>query len=148
MELKSNFAAQDLCYNHPSYCHEILASILRAVGIFTVPIFEDPGWLNVTVFAYTVAEPGTYLLAACFPTYRSLFSYLKSERLRSTLDATKSFTTRSQKYGNITRNPGDSGKGYMKQVDDSRDTNNLVEEESSRWQNFLRIILKLPPHMK
>ncbi|KAF7949127.1 hypothetical protein EAE96_008296 [Botrytis aclada] len=108
----------------------ILASILRTIGFFTVPIFEDPGWLNVTVFAYTVAEPGTYFLAACFPTYRSLFSYLKSKRLRSTFDATKSFATRSKKYGNITRNLGDSGKGYIKHVDDSRDTSNLVEEES------------------
>ncbi|KAF4632946.1 hypothetical protein G7Y89_g5178 [Cudoniella acicularis] len=102
----------------------IITSILRTIGFFTIPLFKDPTWLNVTVFAYSIAEPGTYFLAACFPTYRPLIWYVRSERLLST-----SYWLRSKKYGDITRS-GDSGQGYTKQTEQSKGTKRVVHEES------------------
>ncbi|TVY82375.1 hypothetical protein LSUE1_G004903 [Lachnellula suecica] len=106
----------------------IIASILRTVGFFTIHIFQDPTWLNVTVFAYSIAEPGTYFLAACFPTYRPLISYIGSERFLSTFNT--SYWRGSKKYGNITRSGEDSEQGDTRGAGQSKDSRDVVHVES------------------
>jgi hypothetical protein len=38
--------------------------------------FSDPHWISNVILSWTVVEPGTYHLAACFVTLRPLFGWL------------------------------------------------------------------------
>jgi hypothetical protein len=69
------------------------------VGFFKADIFSDPCWLGADLMAYSVAEPGTYFLAACFPTYRPLVAFVKNESFLSTFSSR--YRLSSKKYGNI-----------------------------------------------
>lgn len=51
------------------------------IGFIEADMFKDPAWFATNLIAYTIAEPGMYFLAACFPAYRPLFRYLKGCRL-------------------------------------------------------------------
>jgi len=101
----------------------IIASILRTIAFFTVPLFADPTWDNVTVFAYSIAEPGTYFLAACFPTYRPLIKYFGSERFRTTFNTR--YWLRSKKYEDSARNGDDS-----EPTENSEGTTSAFHEDS------------------
>lgn len=100
---------------------------MRTIGFFTIPIFSDPTWLNINLYAYTIAEPGTYFLAACFPTYRPLIRYVKSERFRSTFRT--GYWMGSKKYGNITTNGEESTQGNSKQTEQTKGSD-IVHEAS------------------
>lgn len=51
------------------------------VGFIESDMFKDPAWFATNLIAYTIAEPGMYFLAACFPAYRPLFRYVKNCQL-------------------------------------------------------------------
>ena len=54
-----------------------LAAGIARFYIFSQPdAFADVTWNSVELNIWTIVEPGMYLMAACFPTYRPLFSYL------------------------------------------------------------------------
>ncbi|CAG8952790.1 hypothetical protein HYFRA_00009035 [Hymenoscyphus fraxineus] len=91
----------------------IITSILRTVGFFIVKPFEDPAWILVNLLAYSIAEPGTYFLAACFPTYRPLIAYIKGGRIRSAFSAR--YWTGSKRYRNHTKIGGENHDGKSKE---------------------------------
>ncbi|KAF2642483.1 hypothetical protein P280DRAFT_356199, partial [Massarina eburnea CBS 473.64] len=50
-----------------------IVSILRTVIFFQEnKLFSDPLWYKVNLMVYSIAEDGTYFLAACFSTYKVL----------------------------------------------------------------------------
>ncbi|KAF2688375.1 hypothetical protein K458DRAFT_427969 [Lentithecium fluviatile CBS 122367] len=65
----------------------IVSSIIRTVGFFeSGKIFSDPRWYTADLNAYSIAETGTYFLAACFSTYKVLGRYFKSRRVTRLMD--------------------------------------------------------------
>jgi hypothetical protein len=67
-------------------CSGIVASIIRTTGFFhDNKIFADPRWETVDLFAYSIAEPGSYFLAACFSSYKVLGNYIKREKIHTLL---------------------------------------------------------------
>lgn len=64
----------------------VVSSVIRTLGLFhTGKIFIDPRWETADVFAYSVAEPGTYSLVAGFLLYKALGRYFKRERIQKLL---------------------------------------------------------------
>ncbi|CAG8976539.1 hypothetical protein HYALB_00011016 [Hymenoscyphus albidus] len=114
MESKSDCATEGVHNPHYFDGNGIITSISRTVGFFIVRPFEDPAWIGVNLLAYTIAEPGTYFLAACFPTYRPLIAYFNGQRFRAAFSAR--YWTGSRKYGNITKNGGENSHGNSKQT--------------------------------
>lgn len=69
----------------------LIASIVRFVIFFHSDAFEDGTWASADLTIWTSLEPGVYLMAACFPTYRPLVSLVFQSILSS------SFLSRSLK---------------------------------------------------
>jgi hypothetical protein len=90
----------------------IVVSILRFVGFFHSQIFADPAWESVNLMCYTLAEPGTYFLAACFPTFRPL---LRSVSTHVSSSVSRVFGSR-QRLGSSS-GPAESG-GYEVDMED------------------------------
>ncbi|TAQ90945.1 hypothetical protein B7494_g685 [Chlorociboria aeruginascens] len=107
----------------------IAASVLRFIGFFESPVFSDPCWAAVDLTSYGLAEPGAYFLAACFPSYRPLLSYVLSIDFRSSF-AVSSWIS-SKKYGTMTDGKEDGTQSREDQVN-LRDPNGLAAVESIR----------------
>lgn len=59
-------------------------SVIRTIVFFNNNrLFTDPKWETVDLITYTIAEPGTYFLAACSSSYRIFGKYLRHEKIRS-----------------------------------------------------------------
>jgi hypothetical protein len=89
--------------------------------------FSDPHWISNVILSWTVVEPGTYHLAACFVTLRPLFGWLFFESPLS------SFLSRSLISGSrstINEPPATHKKlpdrGYASHMDGSSDRNTLI----------------------
>jgi hypothetical protein len=54
----------------------IISSVLGLVGFLKTDIYSDPLWHAVDTAAYTLAEPATIFLAACWVTYRPLLKHI------------------------------------------------------------------------
>ncbi|KAF2242501.1 hypothetical protein BU26DRAFT_570585 [Trematosphaeria pertusa] len=65
----------------------IVASTIRAVEFFhdSDKMFGDPAWYMLDLMTYTIAEPGTLFLAACFSTYKPLGRFFTGQKMRSLL---------------------------------------------------------------
>jgi len=72
----------------------MITSILRTTAFIRTDIFSDPAWYACDLFAYAIAEPGTYFMAACFPTYRPLGAYLKRKGFFSMSSSRYYFSSR------------------------------------------------------
>lgn len=55
----------------------VITSIIRLVYFWNIDGQADVTWAAVRLGQITIAEPGVYLIAACLPTYRSLFRTFK-----------------------------------------------------------------------
>jgi hypothetical protein len=71
----------------------LITSVLRTVAFFKAEIFKDPSWESVDLMAYDIAEPGTYFLCACFPTFRPLLRWIEV-KIKST--TSKAFYSRER----------------------------------------------------
>ncbi|KAF7860817.1 hypothetical protein EAF04_008335 [Stromatinia cepivora] len=55
----------------------VITAIVRLVFFWNIDGQADVTWAAVRLGEITIAEPGVYLIAACLPTYRSLFRTFK-----------------------------------------------------------------------
>lgn len=50
----------------------MITAIIRMVFFFTTDFFSDPTYIAATIMAWTMTEPGVYLIAACLPSLRPI----------------------------------------------------------------------------
>ncbi|MCJ1308866.1 hypothetical protein MMC25_002521 [Agyrium rufum] len=58
----------------------VISSCIRFSIFFGENAFSDPTWASVPLIIWTIIEAGTYVVAACLPTLRPLFTYFLSSR--------------------------------------------------------------------
>ncbi|KAF2650264.1 hypothetical protein K491DRAFT_609137 [Lophiostoma macrostomum CBS 122681] len=104
----------------------IVVSIMRMVGFFQSRMFADPAWESVSLMSYTVAEPGTYFLAACFPTFRPLLRYVSTHFSSS---VTKMFGSR-QRLGSSS-GPAENWEHEVDNEDDPKKHKQVVRNFES-----------------
>ena len=61
-----------------------MTSIIRFTTFFNTDGQLDPSWTAVQLGAISITESGVYLIAACLPTYRSLFMTVRKRAGLST----------------------------------------------------------------
>lgn len=62
----------------------LIISIIRFKTFFASNAFEDPTMTSIDLVAWTVIEPGMYLIAACLVTLRPLLQLVIKEKIRAT----------------------------------------------------------------
>ncbi|PSN61253.1 hypothetical protein BS50DRAFT_625508 [Corynespora cassiicola Philippines] len=56
----------------------IVSSFLKFNGFYKANIFDDPSWKCTPLMSYALAEPGTYFIAACLPSFRPIIRYINT----------------------------------------------------------------------
>ncbi|ESZ91059.1 hypothetical protein SBOR_8553 [Sclerotinia borealis F-4128] len=67
----------------------IITAIVRIAFFWNIDGQTDVTWAAVRLGEITIAEPGVYLIAACLPTYRSLFRFFKERTGLTTKGSTQ-----------------------------------------------------------
>lgn len=68
-------------------CSGLITSIVRFATFYETNEQIDPTWSSVKLGCISIAEAGVYLLAACLPTFRSLFRTVRTRVGLSTHDS-------------------------------------------------------------
>ncbi|KAH9432883.1 hypothetical protein MCOR27_010600 [Pyricularia oryzae] len=94
----------------------IVASVVRARIFFSTSAFEDRTWASVELVGWSIIESGTYVVTACLPHMKPIFSHYTPQAVKdfgrgafskasSALSGSKSFSTSSS--GKRSRRRGD-----------------------------------------
>lgn len=67
----------------------LISAVIRIAFFWDIDGQKDVTWAAVRLGEITIAEPGVYLIAACLPTYRSLFRTIKERTGLTAKGATK-----------------------------------------------------------
>ena len=113
----------------------MITGIIRMVYFFQIDILADPTYQSVGIMAWTLVEPGVYLIAATLPSLRPLLQYLFKDVKFKTLynnllhcytrtfsapkysegtDVDKQFNSGNRQTVNITVGNGPRSAGFVK----------------------------------
>ncbi|KAH6680648.1 hypothetical protein B0J14DRAFT_634169 [Halenospora varia] len=125
----------------------LTTSISRPRTFFVTPVFLDPAWNVVGLMIWTIAEPSSYLIAACLPVLRPLFGPLfKNDLFQVTgikfLAIRSKKASRSRNVGGGSESEhwyGHPGKSSLPHLSDGNDQNYLVACDRPETGSYLDI---------